>query len=175
MENRLQLHGHANGCRLAWLAMESLRAVAISGHPDLDGRLGEIMLAAPDIDLGVFGQQIARVGPEHVSIFVSGSDRALSLSSHIAGDRPRLGAMDPSTPKDLRELEALGVRVYDTSRLNTDFVGRNSFAEVPVVVGAIGALLARSGSDRDSSNQGAALPPAAELASEGNETALPRP
>ena len=83
--------------------------------------------------------------------------------------------MDPSNPKDLKELEALGVRVYDTSRLNTDFVGHNSFAEVPVVVGAIGALLARSGADGDSSNQGAAPPPAAELASEGNETALSRP
>jgi len=169
---RVHILAHSMG---AWLAMESLRALAISGRSDLDGRLGEIMLAAPDIDLGVFGQQVARVGPEHVSIFVSGTDRVLSLSSHIAGDRPRLGGLDPNNPRDLRELEALGVRVYDVSRLNADFMGHNSFAEVPVVVGAIGALLAKSDGDGDSSNQGAAHPPAAELASEGNESALSRP
>ena len=169
---RIHILAHSMG---AWLAMESLRAIAIAGHPDLDGRLGEIMLAAPDIDLGVFGQQIARVGPEHVSIFVSSTDRALSLSSHIAGDRPRLGGLDPSNSRDLQELEALGVRVYDTSRLNADLIGHNSFAEVPVVVGAIGALLESSGGDADSGDRGAAPPSPAELASEGNAMAVSRP
>ncbi len=126
----------------AWLTMESLRAIAISGHPDLDGRLGEVMLAAPDIDLGVFSQQVLRVGPEHVTIFVSSTDRALLLSSHIAGDRPRLGALDPSNPRDREALEGLGVSVHDLSRLNNDFVGHNTFAEVPAVVRRIGAQLA---------------------------------
>jgi esterase/lipase superfamily enzyme len=166
---RVHILAHSMG---AWLTMESLRAISIAGHPDLDGRLGEIMLAAPDIDLGVFGQQIARVGPEHVSVFVSSTDRALSLSSHLAGDRPRLGGLDPSNSGDLRELEALGVRVYDTSRLNSDFVGHNSFAEVPVVVRAIGALLARSAADEDSGRQDAAFPSPTEPGSGGNEAAL---
>ena len=159
----------------AWLTMESLRAIAISGHPDLDGRLGEIMLAAPDIDFDVFSQQVSRVGAGHVSIFVSSTDRALSLSSHIAGDRPRLGGMDPSNPRDREELEALGVRIYDTSRLNTDFMGHNTFAEVPVVVRAIGFLLARSAPEGDSGNQGSASSFAAGQGSEETETALSRP
>ena len=42
--------------------METLRALAISGHPDLDGRLGQVMLANPDIDLSVFRQQVSRHG-----------------------------------------------------------------------------------------------------------------
>ena len=163
---RVHVLAHSMG---AWLAMESLRALAIAGHPDLDGRLGEVMLAAPDIDLGVFAQQIGRVGPEHVSIFVSSTDRALSVSSHIAGDRPRLGGLDPSNSGDIRELEALGVRVYDTSRLSTDFVGHNSFAEVPVVVEAIGDLLARSADEADRGSDAGARP---EPAREGNEVAL---
>lgn len=128
----------------AWLAMESLRGVAISGHPDLDGKLGEVMLAAPDIDFNVFAQQLARVGPAHVTAFVSSTDRALAVSSRIAGDRPRLGGLDPNNPQSREALEALGVSVCDLSRLNTDFVGHNTFAESPSVVRQIGAQLAAS-------------------------------
>lgn len=136
---RIHILAHSMG---AWLTMESLRAIAISGHPDLDGRLGEVMLAAPDIDLTVFRQQVSRLDPGHVSIFVANNDRALSLSSRIAGDRPRLGAMDPNNPKDKAELDRLGVGVRDISALNTGFVGHGAFAEVPTIVKQIGAQLA---------------------------------
>jgi esterase/lipase superfamily enzyme len=136
---RIHVLAHSMG---AWLAMESLRAIAISGNPDLGGKLGEVMLAAPDIDLSVFSQQLSRVGAEHVTVFVSSTDRALLLSSRIAGDRPRLGALDPSNPESRETLRALGVSVYDLSRLNTDFVGHNTFAEVPSVVRQIGVQLA---------------------------------
>ena len=67
------------------------------------------MLAAPDIDFNVFAQQLARVGPDHVTVFVSGTDRALALSSRIAGDRPRLGGLDPNNQQSREALEALGV------------------------------------------------------------------
>ncbi len=137
----------------AWLAMESLRGIAIAGHPDVDGKLGEVMLAAPDIDVSVFSQQLQRVGPEHVTIFVSSTDRALKVSSRVAGDRPRLGALDPSNRQNWEALEALGVSVYDLSRLNTDFVGHNTFAEVPSVVRQIGVQLA-SARENDVSDQG---------------------
>jgi alpha-beta hydrolase superfamily lysophospholipase len=51
----------------AWLAIEALRENAISGSPDLNGKLGDVMLAAPDIDLNVFRQQLARLDPSHSS------------------------------------------------------------------------------------------------------------
>jgi esterase/lipase superfamily enzyme len=135
---RVHILAHSMG---AWLTMESLRAIAISGHPDLDGRLGEVMLAAPDIDLTVFRQQVARLDARHVSIFVANNDRALSLSSRIAGDRQRLGAMDPANPKDKAELDRLGVAVHDISSFSTGFVGHGAFAEAPDVVRKIGAQL----------------------------------
>ena len=125
----------------AWLSMETLRAVAIAGHPDLDGRLGQVMLANPDIDLNVFRQQLARVGPGHVSIFVANNDRALSISARIAGDRPRVGALDVSKPEDKAELDRLGVSVHDISSFSTDFVGHGAFAEAPDVVKIIGGQL----------------------------------
>jgi len=77
---------------------------------DLDGRLGDVMLAAPDIDITVFRQQMARLGNAPcVGLCVVG-DRALSLSSKIAGERPRLGALDPSNAQDRAALESLGVK-----------------------------------------------------------------
>ena len=135
---RVHILAHSMG---AWLSMETLRAVAIAGHPDLDGRLGQVMLANPDIDLNVFRQQLARVGPGHVSIFVANNDRALSISARIAGDRPRVGALDVSKPEDKAELDRLGVSVHDISSFSTDFVGHGAFAEAPDVVKIIGGQL----------------------------------
>ena len=135
---RVHILAHSMG---SWLTMEALRSISISGHPNLDGKLGEVMLAAPDIDLNVFERQIARLDPRHVSIFVANNDRALSLSSRIAGDRRRLGAMDPTNPKDKAELDRLGVTVHDISSFSTDFVGHGAFAEAPDVVRLIGAQL----------------------------------
>lgn len=144
---RVHILAHSMG---AWLSMEALRAVSISGHPDLDGRLGQVMLANPDIDLSVFRQQVARVDPSHVSIFVANNDRALSISSRIAGARPRLGAMDPEKPEEKAELDRLGVSVHDISSFSTDFIGHGAFAEAPDVVRRIGAnITAPRAQERD--------------------------
>jgi esterase/lipase superfamily enzyme len=137
---RIHVLAHSMG---TWLAMEALRENAIAGHPDLDGKLGDVMLAAPDIDLAVFQQQMARLGEAaHVSIFVSAADRALSLSSRLAGDRPRVGALDPHDARDRAELEQLGVKVYDLSSFADGFVGHDAYADLPQVVRTIGAQLA---------------------------------
>lgn len=136
---RVHILAHSMG---AWLTMEALRSIAISGHPDLDGRLGAVMLAAPDIDLNVFRHQVSRLDPKHVSIFVASNDRALNLSSRIAGDRPRLGALDPSNPKDKAELDRLGVAVHDISGFTTGFIGHGAYAETPNILRQIGAQLA---------------------------------
>jgi esterase/lipase superfamily enzyme len=136
---RVHILGHSMG---GWLTMETLRDIAIAGHPDLDGRLGQVMLANPDIDLNVFRQQLSRIDPGHVSVFVAKNDRALTLSSRIAGARPRLGAMDPEKPEDKAELDRLGVSVHDISSFSTDFIGHGAFAEAPNVVRGIGARIA---------------------------------
>lgn len=137
---RVHVLAHSMG---SWLTMEALRETAIAGRRDLDGKLGNVMLAAPDIDLGVFRQQVSRIDPSHVSVFVSRDDRALSLSSRIAGDRPRLGAMDPSNPKDAAAIDAMGVRVYDLSMLGSGWIGHDTFANAPDAVRQIGATLTR--------------------------------
>lgn len=152
---RVHVLAHSMG---SWLAMEALRQNAIAGQPDLGGRLGEVMLAAPDIDLAVFRQQMAKFGGRaHVSVIVSRGDRALGLSSRIAGDRPRVGALDPTKPGDGAELARLGVKVYDVSSYSRDFVGHSVFADAPAVIRGIGAQLATSHKDETPGMAGAAV------------------
>ncbi len=144
---KIHVLAHSMG---AWLAMESLRENAIAGHPDLDGHLGDILLAAPDIDLDVFRAQMARLGSfAHVSIFTASNDRALAISSMLA-DRPRLGALDPSKPADLKAIKDLGVDVIDVSRDSVGLIGHATYAAAPEIIRGIGAELgAKRPEDRD--------------------------
>jgi esterase/lipase superfamily enzyme len=138
---RIHILAHSMG---TWLAMEALRQGAIAGHADLAGHLGEIMLAAPDIDLAVFEGQMARLGPAaHVSVFVSADDRALSLSSALVGARPRLGGLDLRRPEAREAVNRLGVQVFDlTGTSDPDFFHHGAYANAPQVIAAIGAQLA---------------------------------
>ena len=126
----------------AWLAMEALRQSAIAGKRDLNGRLGDVMLASPDIDMDVFAKQMARIQPAAVTVFATANDRALSLSSTIAAARQRVGAIDASKPEDRATLEKLGAKVYDLSAFSDGFVGHGLYADTPDVIHAIGAQLA---------------------------------
>ena len=142
---RVHILAHSMG---AWLAMEALRENAIAGHPDLDGHLGEVMLAAPDIDASVFRQQMARLGSgAHVSILVATNDRALGLSSLLANDRQRVGALDPTNADDKASIEQLGVTVRDLSKEDSGFIGHSTYANAPGVIAAIGAQLGAARAD----------------------------
>ena len=134
----------------SWLAMEALREVAIAGHPDLDGHLGDIILAAPDIDQGVFRQQVERLGPSaHISVFAATNDRALGLSGFLA-ERPRLGAIDSASPEGRAALEGLGVHVIDLTHDSVGLIGHATYASVPEVLRGIGAEIgAPRAGDRD--------------------------
>ena len=135
---RVHILAHSMG---AWLTMEALRENAISGSPDLNGKLGDVMLAAPDIDLEVFRRQLARLDPSHISVLVSANDRALSISRTLAGDRPRLGGLNPNNPQDRAALESLGVKAYDLSKESTGLIGHGTYADAPQAVRTIGSQI----------------------------------
>ena len=139
---RIHLLAHSMG---AWLTMEALRETTIGGQRHLDGKLGNVMLAAPDIDLSVFRQQMQRIGAgANVAVFSSTGDRALSLSSTITGDRTRLGAINPENARDRAELKKLGVMVYDLSAISDGWINHGAYATAPIVVRQIGAQLTRA-------------------------------
>ncbi len=135
---RVQIVAHSMG---TWLAMEALRETAIAGIPDLNGRLGNVMLAAPDIDLSVFRAQLARLDASHVSVLVSANDRALSISQRLAGNRQRVGALDPRNENDREALQQLGVKVYDLSGESVGFIGHDTYADAPEIVRQLGAQI----------------------------------
>lgn len=138
---RVHILAHSMG---TWLTMEALRERAIAGSPDLNGRLGNVVLAAPDIDLNVFRGQLARLNASHVSVLVSANDKALSLSRFLAGDRPRLGALDPRKAEDKAALGRLGVKVYDLSDKSDGFINHGMYADAPDVVRMIGMQIGQS-------------------------------
>jgi len=138
---RVHVLAHSMG---TWLAMEALRQAAIGGDGSLGGKIGSVMLAAPDLDLDVFRVQVARIGrADNISLFVASDDRALMLSSRLAGSRARVGGLDLTNKQQREEVTSLGVRVYDLTgaRDGGDYFRHGTFAEAPQIVQVIGTRL----------------------------------
>ena len=105
------------------VAVEALRQMAIRDH-GLSRKIKDIMLASPDIDVDVFRRQIAEIEIDDkqppMTLFVSQDDRALGLSKLLAGDEPRLGAVDPTVEPYRGILEKAHVHVVDLTTMAAD-------------------------------------------------------
>lgn len=114
---RVAVVAHSMG---GWLAMETLRQLRIAGRKSVLNRLA-VVLASPDIDVDVFRQQLAVLGPmrQPMTILVSSDDRALAVSSRLAGSRARIGALDVNDPRVAEAARQARVRVIDISALET--------------------------------------------------------
>ncbi|WLR92870.1 alpha/beta hydrolase [Shinella zoogloeoides] len=129
-----------------WLAVETLRQMAIR-----DGRvpkkIQQVILASPDLDVDVFGQQLRAIGREtkdrpQFTLFVSRDDRALTLSRRISGNVDRLGQINPAEEPYRSMLEKQGITVLDLTALKSgDRLNHGKFAESPEVVRLIGNRL----------------------------------
>lgn len=126
-----------------WLALESLRQMAIRNH-SLPTKFKNVMLAAPDVDVDVFGSQIADMGKQrpHFTLFVSQDDRALAVSRRVWGNVSRLGAIDPEQSPYKEELAANGITVIDLTKFKAgDRLHHAKFAQSPEIVRLIGGRL----------------------------------
>lgn len=133
---RIDIVAHSMG---NWLTMEALRQIVIADDKDIADSLGDVILASPDIDVDVFKSQLQRIGQRERPFFVlvSRDDRALLVSSIIAGNRPRVGDYDKDT-----DLASLGVIVVDVSALSSgDRLNHARFADNPVLVQLLGDRL----------------------------------
>jgi esterase/lipase superfamily enzyme len=127
----------------SWLTVEALRQMAIR-----DGRVApkiqNVILASPDLDVDVFGQQYQSLGPNRpdFTLFVSRDDRALQISRRISGNIDRLGQVDPTVEPYRTEFEKAGISVIDLTALKGgDRLNHGKFAESPEVVQLIGTRL----------------------------------
>jgi esterase/lipase superfamily enzyme len=107
--------GHSMG---AWLVMETVRQLRLQGHHQVIGRL-RVVLAAPDIDVDVFRQQLDVIGPldRPMMVLVSTEDRALLISELLSASRPRLGTSDVRDPEVQAAARENNVQIVDISAL----------------------------------------------------------
>lgn len=100
-------------------------AAALKDRPELAEKVGEIVLAAPDIDAEVFRDQIAPAMvalKRPITLYASSEDRALAASKFVhryprAGDS---GATIVVVP---------GIDTIDASTRRTDFIGHSYFGD----------------------------------------------
>ncbi|MBS7701345.1 alpha/beta fold hydrolase [Chelatococcus sp. YT9] len=113
--DEITLVGHSMG---GWLTVEALRQLKLTGRVDVLNRL-DVVLAAPDIDIDVFRSQMMVIGPlrQPITVLVASDDRALSLSGKLAGDRPRLGALDINDPRIQEAALKANLQFVDISKL----------------------------------------------------------
>lgn len=111
---KLNVFAHSMG---NWLLVETLRQASLDGDPTFSGKLNEIMMAAPDVDSDVFRTTLLRLGgrmPAETTLFISKDDRALAVSSRLAGGRPRVGEFSHE------DYIKAGITVVDLSDVSTD-------------------------------------------------------
>ncbi len=134
------------------LALESLRQMAIR-NGRLPAKFKNVMLAAPDVDVDVFRQQIADMGKQRpqFTLFVSRDDKALAVSRRVWGGVSRLGAIDPEEAPYKKELEDNKITVIDLTTIKSgDSLNHGKFAESPQIVQLIGQRISQGQTLTDS-------------------------
>jgi esterase/lipase superfamily enzyme len=134
------LMAHSMG---SWLAMEALRQYAIRTGK-LPDKLRNVVLAAPDLDVDVFHEQLDEIGSasDRITIFTSQDDRALLVSRRLSGGVQRLGTVDLTRPEVQAQFQKRGIAVVDLSSIQAgDSLNHTKFAESADVVQAIGSRL----------------------------------
>ncbi|MEM1376413.1 MAG: alpha/beta fold hydrolase [Pseudomonadota bacterium] len=115
--------------------MEALRQIGLEGDTSTLSEISAVVLAAPDIDIDVFEEQLRALNPRPfpIMVFVSRGDPALQISSRLRGRQPRVG--DGSSVNRLR---ALGVGVVDLTDVSSSRrEEHNKFANSPFVINMI--------------------------------------
>jgi len=138
-----------------WIALEALRQMAIR-HGALPPKIRNVIMAAPDVDVDIFQSEYLAMGPQkpRFTLFLSRDDGALSLSRFLAGDKDRLGGVDPDSEPYRSKLKKTNIAVIDLTKLSdADPFHHGKFADSPEVVRLIGARLieGRAVADADTS------------------------
>ena len=106
--SRVHLVAHSMG---TMLTLEALRQIYARYGDAAADKIGAVVFASPDIDIDVFTSSIERLGPiaRKITIVTATNDRALAISSRLAGGITRVGAAEKA------QLERLGLNVIDAS------------------------------------------------------------
>jgi esterase/lipase superfamily enzyme len=125
-----------------WLLLETARQISPGDRQKLARKIDQVVLAAPDIDIDVFKEQLRAMGrtgkpSKPLIILVSQDDRALGLSRRIAGNKARVGAYENE-----EELAELGAIVVDLTKLKGgDAANHSKFAQIATLSPELRAVL----------------------------------
>jgi esterase/lipase superfamily enzyme len=114
-ERNVLLVAHSLG---GYLAMETLRQIALKGDRRVLDMLAGVVLMSPDIDPDVFRQQAQDIGklPQPFLIMTSRKDKVLGLAGLLTGRKPRLGGIDgPEAVKGL-DVTVMDFTAFDTGK-----------------------------------------------------------
>lgn len=141
----------------SWIAVEAIRQLALESGA-APRKIKNLILASPDLDVGVFRRQMLDMGARApaLTLFISQSDRALRLSQIIARGGTRLGAVDLSADAYREQLKQLrNVTVIDLSELRQgDRINHSLYAASPEAVRLIGRQLVEGHSLDNSDGSG---------------------
>ncbi len=143
--SRIDVLAHSMG---NFLFMETLRQAVIRGDGRFGGKLGQVMLAAPDIDIDVFKRQMSVIAPLHIpiTVFVSRDDKALNISKMVWQSDARAGSLVVTDPETLEKMKEANITSIDLSDVKSDdSLNHGKFASSPDVVKLIGNRLAQDG------------------------------
>ncbi|MFN8831831.1 MAG: alpha/beta hydrolase [Labrys sp. (in: a-proteobacteria)] len=136
---RIHVLAHSMG---ALALLESLRSISDRTSGMLAGRFGAVILANPDVDIDLFKRQMARLPylAAKTTVIISNRDRALELSSRLAGGVARVGAADRSA------LIATGATVVDASEFGSGIINHDLFMSNDEVGGVVRRAIENAGS-----------------------------
>jgi esterase/lipase superfamily enzyme len=140
-----------------WLAAETLRQAKLRARSPFLGKLNQVVLLAPDIDVDVFRTQLDVIGKlKHpIIVALSKDDLALAASQRIAGDVPRVGNVLIDNPRAQGAIERYGLEVVDLSQVqSSDYLGHSKFADA---LPELQSIAAAGGAGRRRGLQGAGV------------------
>lgn len=126
------------------LTVESLRQASMKGDNSFGGKLHDVILASPDIDVNVFRTQLEAIGrlPRPMTVLVSGDDKALSLSKLLDGGNDRVGLVTANDRRAIEGARLYNLNVIDLTNLDPgDTSNHSKFARSGEVMVAIGKRL----------------------------------
>jgi esterase/lipase superfamily enzyme len=124
-----------------WLAVETLRQAKMNGHGHFNGKLGEVILAAADLDENVFRTQLDVIGRlrRPMTVLVSSNDEILGLSELLAGGVERVGEESATDMRVVAAAERYNLRVVDITAVHDgDGNVHSKFARSGAIMAAIG-------------------------------------
>lgn len=128
----------------SWPAVEAVRQIALR-EGRVPAKISNLILASPDLDVGVFRRQVEDMGKKRpqITLFTAQHDRALQLSRFISRGATRLGGIDPTQEEYRSQFAGLsGITVIDLSAVNAgDRINHDLFAASPDAVRLIGGRL----------------------------------